>query len=376
MLHRAGPPRDAAARDIGAPAGAHNEARPGLGRCFLAPSSWRSSWAHWLGAGLHGWPTAAELVASCSSSPSSCALGAGLSREIGFGAGHPVRLGLHRRLRPDLRLAVGQLARAGAPDRVRRHRRQHAGRAPQRRADAHLVGRLLRAPASRRRTSPTTRSTSCSRPIRSPSFVAQGGLFGDVIPLPDPDHPRRGQHRRRAAGARDLLGHRVLDDPGRARPSRRALALGQSPAGCSRRPPRFRTAGAPTPMPQPSRPRSRSRWRRRRPRASRRTCAWSAIATSRCCGPASSSRCSATASTSSRSEPSSLNRGTALEVGLTFAATAVPSVVLGPLAGVMVDRWDRRRTMIACDVARAGARAGGAVRVRDPHRPRLRSSPS
>ena len=47
-------------------------------------------------------------------------------------------------------------------------------------------------------------------------------------------------------------------------------------------------------------------------------------------------------------------RGTALEVGLTFAATAVPSVLLGPLAGVLVDRWDRRRTMIACDVVRAG----------------------
>lgn len=46
-------------------------------------------------------------------------------------------------------------------------------------------------------------------------------------------------------------------------------------------------------------------------------------------------------------------RGTPLEVGLTFAATAVPSVVLGPLAGVLVDRWDRRRTMIACDVVRA-----------------------
>lgn len=46
-------------------------------------------------------------------------------------------------------------------------------------------------------------------------------------------------------------------------------------------------------------------------------------------------------------------RGSELELGLTFAATAVPSVVLGPLAGVMVDRWDRRRTMIACDVVRA-----------------------
>ena len=46
-------------------------------------------------------------------------------------------------------------------------------------------------------------------------------------------------------------------------------------------------------------------------------------------------------------------RGTALEVGITFAMTAVPSVFLGPLAGVLVDRWDRRRTMIACDLVRA-----------------------
>jgi MFS transporter, DHA3 family, macrolide efflux protein len=46
-------------------------------------------------------------------------------------------------------------------------------------------------------------------------------------------------------------------------------------------------------------------------------------------------------------------RGTGLEVGLVFAMTAVPSVFFGPVAGVLVDRWDRRRTMIACDVVRA-----------------------
>jgi MFS family permease len=46
-------------------------------------------------------------------------------------------------------------------------------------------------------------------------------------------------------------------------------------------------------------------------------------------------------------------RGTELEVGLTFAATAIPNVIFGPLAGVLVDRWDRRRTMIACDVVRS-----------------------
>ena len=45
--------------------------------------------------------------------------------------------------------------------------------------------------------------------------------------------------------------------------------------------------------------------------------------------------------------------GSALEVGLTFAATAVPNVVLGPLAGALVDRWDRRTTMAVCDVLRA-----------------------
>jgi MFS family permease len=46
--------------------------------------------------------------------------------------------------------------------------------------------------------------------------------------------------------------------------------------------------------------------------------------------------------------------GSAQDLGLTFAATAVPNVFLGPIAGALVDRWDRRRTMIACDIARAG----------------------
>ncbi len=47
-------------------------------------------------------------------------------------------------------------------------------------------------------------------------------------------------------------------------------------------------------------------------------------------------------------------RGDALEVGITFAMTAAPNVVLGPLAGAFADRWDRRVTMIVCDVLRAG----------------------
>jgi MFS family permease len=46
--------------------------------------------------------------------------------------------------------------------------------------------------------------------------------------------------------------------------------------------------------------------------------------------------------------------GTPLDLGITLGATAVPNVLLGPLAGALVDRWDRRRTMLICDVVRAG----------------------
>ena len=44
----------------------------------------------------------------------------------------------------------------------------------------------------------------------------------------------------------------------------------------------------------------------------------------------------------------------ALWVGATTAARVVPVVVLGPLGGVLADRFDRRRIMIACDLARMG----------------------
>jgi MFS family permease len=32
--------------------------------------------------------------------------------------------------------------------------------------------------------------------------------------------------------------------------------------------------------------------------------------------------------------------------------TSLPALLLGPFAGVYVDRWDRKRTMIACDLVR------------------------
>ena len=37
-----------------------------------------------------------------------------------------------------------------------------------------------------------------------------------------------------------------------------------------------------------------------------------------------------------------------------FAVSVVPGIVLGSVAGVLVDRWDRKRTMIWADLGRAG----------------------
>jgi MFS family permease len=45
--------------------------------------------------------------------------------------------------------------------------------------------------------------------------------------------------------------------------------------------------------------------------------------------------------------------GSALATGGTFIAESLPSVLFGSLAGVFVDRWDRRRTMIVADLLRA-----------------------
>jgi MFS family permease len=45
--------------------------------------------------------------------------------------------------------------------------------------------------------------------------------------------------------------------------------------------------------------------------------------------------------------------GSALSVGLMLMATAVPALVFGLIAGVVVDRYDRKRIMIAADLLRA-----------------------
>jgi MFS family permease len=46
--------------------------------------------------------------------------------------------------------------------------------------------------------------------------------------------------------------------------------------------------------------------------------------------------------------------GSALQTGLVFLAATLPNLVLGPIAGTFVDRWDQRRLMIASDLVRAG----------------------
>ena len=42
-----------------------------------------------------------------------------------------------------------------------------------------------------------------------------------------------------------------------------------------------------------------------------------------------------------------------LATGLVFLAATLPNLVLGPIAGTFVDRWDQRRVMIASDLIRA-----------------------
>ena len=47
--------------------------------------------------------------------------------------------------------------------------------------------------------------------------------------------------------------------------------------------------------------------------------------------------------------------GSLRDTGLTVAAEYLPLLLLGPVAGVFADRWDRRRLMIATNLFCAGA---------------------
>jgi hypothetical protein len=45
--------------------------------------------------------------------------------------------------------------------------------------------------------------------------------------------------------------------------------------------------------------------------------------------------------------------GSTLATGIMFIVQSLPAVALRSLAGVFVDRWDRRHTLIVADLARA-----------------------
>src|SRR5919112_4058321 len=53
--------------------------------------------------------------------------------------------------------------------------------------------------------------------------------------------------------------------------------------------------------------------------------------------------------------------GSASWIALTTAARVVPIVVLGPLGGVVADRFDRRSVMILSDIIRVGLMLGLAA---------------
>lgn len=46
--------------------------------------------------------------------------------------------------------------------------------------------------------------------------------------------------------------------------------------------------------------------------------------------------------------------GSMLQMGIMLGVSALPAVLFGIFAGVFVDRWDRRRTMVGADLVRAG----------------------
>src|SRR2546421_5459434 len=45
--------------------------------------------------------------------------------------------------------------------------------------------------------------------------------------------------------------------------------------------------------------------------------------------------------------------GAGAAVGLVLSARLIPGFFLGTVAGVIIDRWDRRRLMVTCDIGRA-----------------------
>src|ERR1700735_413696 len=58
--------------------------------------------------------------------------------------------------------------------------------------------------------------------------------------------------------------------------------------------------------------------------------------------------------------------GSGLVVSGVMLSRAVPAVMAGPVAGVILDRFDRKRIMLASDLIRAGVALGFVQTVRHP----------
>ena len=46
--------------------------------------------------------------------------------------------------------------------------------------------------------------------------------------------------------------------------------------------------------------------------------------------------------------------GSGTGIGLVMIARMLPGFVLAPIGGVLLDRWDRKKVMVTCDIGRAG----------------------
>ena len=135
----------------------------------------------------------------------------------------------------------------------------------------------------------------------------------------------------------------ALRPPG-CRPRATGLVLGCAAAGAGSRHcrPRDRRSGRRHAL--PTSPRSPAARRRRARPPPSRTSASRSTGRSRRSGPASSSRCSATASTRSRwRRSSSTSPARRRASAFVFVAATLPNLLLRPIAGTFVDRWDHKR---------------------------------
>ena len=66
-----------------------------------------------------------------------------------------------------------------------------------------------------------------------------------------------------------------------------------------------------------------------------------------------------------------ISTGSALATGLVFFAATLPNLLLSPIAGTFVDRWDHKEVMVVSDILRAAHRPAPAGRRGHEHRPRL-----